>query len=296
MIRGILCHKFYHEPLINKVLINGVYIANKSFDRYTLAGMGNTNTKTYSQIEKSRMAKLLLLIKRITQAKKIKITGNHKKIFNGYELLLPSTEYGYKALNEKSVITVMKNGINEMLTRRKRIGTLYRLPKLEKTGNGYYIEEKIRTEKYNPDDAVRFILLSQLESVIGMNHNGRIIQHNDLWRENILFDGTRFFIIDYEEVEENYFLYDFFTFIHSESVFYGDDSLLDNYFACKYDVLIKQLSKKYNIKYDAKDKMKYYDYFLDIRLEKKKKRLTRKKAIKYEESMNNSYREKYGRN
>ena len=74
----------------------------------------------------------------------------------------------------------------------------------------------------------------------------KVFTHGDLWSSNVIYNGSLFFVTDYEAARERFFLYDFFCFIFSEWFLKDDSSLLDYYMAGFFDSILGKLPWRYD--------------------------------------------------
>ncbi len=282
-----------------RFLKNNVYYFNDTYSQLSVAKTENvTDIKAFEKGKTGIKRKVKKIIYDIIVGKKVIVDDEKSKLFDGNMLLIPTNNYGVKVFNQKEVLTVFEN-INDLeknLSNRNKMGLIFNTPNVIKVDkeNMYIIEER----KYNKDnlDKEKVILdimnsyikyLSHDKTKLSIkkmkeNRNEKlyknfyerikvskdtyesILQHGDLWIGNIIKEEDRNYIIDYEEVEDNYFLYDFFKFIYSEAYIFNDYSMLNNYFRGKYDEVLDRYFKSLNIVYDNMNKKEYFMIFLNL--------------------------------
>lgn len=84
-----------------------------------------------------------------------------------------------------------------------------------------------------------------------------------MWSSNVIFDGNKYFITDFENAGYNYFLYDFFTYIFTEELVLGNDKLMLMYFDGEFDSILSELFRSLSMEYfKAKKKTYFLGYFI----------------------------------
>ena len=98
------------------------------------------------------------------------------------------------------------------------------------------------------------------------NKTGSIISltHGDLWSSNVIFNGEKYFVIDFERVGQRYFLFDFFTFIFTEWLLNENSLLVDKFFSGQFDNLLKKMFTSIRMDYYAAQKEEYFISFLVV--------------------------------
>lgn len=130
--------------------------------------------------------------------------------------------------------------------------------------------EKI-IQKINSYDLSRSIEKAALIEVVGLLTNGIagvekdelpcINSHCDLSFFNILYDGEKFYLIDWEYYHTNLFCFDSLYWMSYEAMVNNDYSFFDEYFAGKYDDWLEQIFNASGIPY-YKEKRRSYIYLL----------------------------------
>lgn len=97
----------------------------------------------------------------------------------------------------------------------------------------------------------------------------RIITHGDLWSSNMLFDGKRYYIIDFERVGERFFLFDFFLFIVSEWQFFKDDKLISSYLNGEFDEKLSIAFSLLSLRFRKENRRQYLlTFFVEMYAER----------------------------
>lgn len=86
--------------------------------------------------------------------------------------------------------------------------------------------------------------------------------HGDLWSGNILLSEDKYYIIDFEYADDNWFAYDFFTLIIMEYQIKNDETLLRNFINGDYDSEIIRLFECVDEVYYPKFRKWYVLFFL----------------------------------
>lgn len=263
------------------LLKNGVYRFNSTFDKVYMNH--SKNIITFSEKGQPWKKRFLNLIRKLIYFRGFIIKSEEKK-FDGLELVIPSSKYGYKIFSDNSVMTLY---FDEVLNKKncenkKKIEKMFNTPDTIEVSKNYIVEKKIAFNDFDKNTAVSYLLSSSsadahtdsityncldkekaefiknLFSSLDYLSNVTIAtQHCDMWSGNLLYDGKKFYVIDYENVSQKYFLYDFFTFIYSEYYINRDISLLDNYFNGNYNDDLLGYSNRFNVDFDF-DKLKSY--------------------------------------
>ena len=225
------------------------------------------------------------------------IINSDRKIFDGNVLLIPSHRYGVKIFNDDEVLTYYNNKefLKNDLKKREKIGEIVNTPKIKKITENYLIEEKIKNIEFEKEEALISIMKKYIDffsnrdvKILEKNIKNKkhkilfynfykkiavnkkdykcILQHGDLWYGNIIYDGN-IYVVDYEEVEEKYFLYDFFKYIYSEAFISSNYKLLNNFFSGKYDEILNIYFSALNMNYNLNQKKEYFFTFLNVFIE-----------------------------
>ena len=86
----------------------------------------------------------------------------------------------------------------------------------------------------------------------------RRICHGDMYRNNLMFDGEKFYYIDFELLAPRVFFLDVMFYMTNEFLQYNNDTLLKNFFAGEYDVYLKDLFAANHSEFDPSLKQVYY--------------------------------------
>lgn len=281
-------------------LVNGFYKNTATFDRIikksthtqidssTFSSLESTSINTRRFVDLYNSLFLLRVNSPIEQ-----------KNFLGTELIITSskTEFKFFDYNKKQVLTTYKSlqKLRMIEKNKNEFIKSFNIPITLHVNEekSYLVEELITHVKYDVDKALSFICdcIISLYSKQGFkvrfdgdtykrhcayfakrfgdsrllnNEAGSLkcLTHGDLWSSNVLFDGSNYFITDFERVEERFFLFDFFLFIFVEWQLKGNILLLDNYFSGRYDSTLCRIFSILNQKYDSYKKDEYLLAFL----------------------------------
>ena len=240
---------------ISPYLTNGIYSYNEDFTQLSKINIEYSHFKNVV-VKKNFKYYLRLLLRKIIH---MRIHSN-LKFFDGDTVLIPSSKYGLKFFSSRKVLTKFKfnSDFNLYIDNKYKIKKIYKTPNAIVVGDNYIIEEKIESKNYEKSQTLIQLMKTFSrhinESSINIeNFNNRkrrfidkykwfynkinidddykcCIQHGDLWESNVIFDGKNIFVIDYENVEMRFFLYDFFTYIHNEALIFNNYELLYLYF------------------------------------------------------------------
>lgn len=271
-------------------LENGRYVFNND---YTQIIKVNNSEKIQTYANKltffSKVKRTLInLPKYIFLNKKITINNKEKK-FEGNLVLIPSKEYGVKIFSNNQILTLSndKKYIETINNNKEIMSNIFDVPKTIALDEKLIMEERIINLKYDKEEALIYILNAYINyfknnEVIGamINKKGNklieksftryknviinleIMQHGDIWSENIIYNGNKYYIIDYENVNKEYILYDFFLFIYSEVYMNKNNELLNNYFNGLYNEYLNQYFILLRMKFDKEKLKEYYISFL----------------------------------
>lgn len=277
--------------LIRKYLKNGIYKYNDDFTQISL------NKNEINHFKDNHINKNIKYILKLVYRFFFRIPiFSFKKFFWGDTLLIPSNKYGYKFFDKEQVCTFYYdvNLLEQYLVKRENMTKIFNAPDIIQKNNNYIIEKKINTINFNKSDILKAILnryiiffsnnnikldsfkikekkyideneLKEFYDQIKLRKDfDTIMQHGDLWTANILVNKeTSFYVIDFENVSYKYILYDFFTYIYNEALVYNDYLLASEYFEGEYDLLLGEYFKKLGLKFDKKNKVEYFNFFIN---------------------------------
>ena len=287
--------KLLHKKVISKYLNNGMYFYN--FD-FTQLSSNNVEYDHFKNLEYKKNYRYYLR-KILKKVLKINIKGK-SKIFDGDTVLIPSSKYGLKFFSKNEVLTLFnnKNNLDLYLKNKNIISSFYKTPQTIRVNDNYVIEEKIPSINYDKKNILKLVIRMYIENnckknikikyfkskiqkrnvlfnefytkIEYLDEYPTAIQHCDLWFSNVLLSKDhKIYIIDYENANTNYFLYDFFTYIYNEALLFNNYELLKEYFIGNFDDVLKEYFNIFNLKYEASKKNKYFKIFLNVLIEKK---------------------------
>lgn len=272
LANGVFCNSLYCD-----------YIYEEShkchFDNVTFASSSYQNP----------LAKIIIAF--VTKIVKYKNKKNNGEGFGGTEIIISSSLNEYKIFNieKKAVLTLYsdRDKMNRILANKKKFELFFNVVKtleIDKT-NSYCIEEYICHNFFDKEKAFFYIAAQYAEyvKVVSCYKNEKIeayilffaqrfgesdllfqikdfpmiFSHGDLWKSNVIYDGSRFFITDFEVAEPRFILYDLFCFIFTEYVSYDDSTMIRNYFKGKYDGCFSELLLSANIVFDKEKRGLY---------------------------------------
>ena len=89
-----------------------------------------------------------------------------------------------------------------------------------------------------------------------------VYSHGDLWSSNIIFNGERVYVTDFEHAGVRFFLYDFFMFVFTEWQLKDDDRLVANYFQGVYDSFLTCMFRTVGLVFDSSRRNNYFMVFI----------------------------------
>ena len=210
------------------------------------------------------------------------------------------------SFDRKQILSFYPNPFDMLIDVQKRslfpeehfnLPTLFRID----IGNSFYIEQYIFKKNYTPYDAFKYVCqtalsfqtsgrcksfnvcnlklsFNDLEQIIGestcrdvvgfieSNSYKRCLNHGDLYRNNIIFDGKRFYYIDYELAGNYVFFFDVLYFAMMEFYLFDNSAIVDMYFQGKLDDFFYKIFNAHGVKYIPSSKKAYffimcYEYF-----------------------------------
>ena len=96
------------------------------------------------------------------------------------------------------------------------------------------------------------------EENIKMGHYKVTLCHGDFYPLNFIYDGSKYYVIDYECVCVRHTMFDFFTFIFKSYYIFKDERLINKYFNGEYDPFLESLFKKNGSVYHKNAKTLYF--------------------------------------
>ncbi len=283
-----------------RYLKNGTYIFNKNYTQLFNNSAYNSIGSFINSFETCFSEKLTIstFLKKIMYSiffgNKIKIK-NKTTEFEGELVLIPSNNYGIKIFSKNKVLTQYndENYLNHNLNSREKISFIFNTPKVCSFTTHTIIEEKINSKEFDKEEVLYYILNSYIDYFKNNNiklkkyyeiHKNNIkdfyknnnflkfnekiffeeavLQHGDLWSGNIIFDGNKYYVIDFEKVDEKYFLNDFFLYLYIDLDITKDSYFLNNYFNGKYDDILNKYCNSLEINYKKEKKKEYFESFL----------------------------------
>ena len=285
-----------HE--LSSFLMNGKYKTSAHGDCiYNSYYTQKMASQTFSSLKKINIfAKPFIKI--IYQLSTTKI-NTKEKIFGGTEIIISSSLSEYKIFDylRKEVLTKYKSSskLQRVIKGKNIFAQSYNVPKTITVNNNeaYIIEELIPHVEFDSEMAFKNICISicahtklyisslctnkasyQDACVHFSNRFGEsdilyeglgsteLLSHGDLWSSNVIYDGSKQYITDFERIGSRYFLFDFFFFIFSEWHLNQKAKLIINYNEGLYDVFLHEIFQIVGHKFDTKKKDCYLAAFL----------------------------------
>ena len=100
-------------------------------------------------------------------------------------------------------------------------------------------------------------LSENIKKFIDKGYYKKCISHGDLYYNNLIFDGEKFYYIDFECVNDHFFVFDILFYIFFESFRWENDLLITNYFNGVYDQQLEDIFKLNAVEYDKELKKTY---------------------------------------
>lgn len=274
---------------VKPYLIRGIYLYNSNGTKIQSQSAPSkkelvifSDTETYGNP--------LIFIRELLVSKKVLVNQNNGS-FAGKNVIISSSGCEYKIFSDTAVLTIYTNRriMDNIIYGREFFQEFFPVPKILQLSKekGIIIEEKIEHIDFNLEDAITHIFNQyatyaknsvkyKMHKINFSPDNFRkkfhvepgknivdsvcaITVHGDLWKSNIIFQGSKYYLIDFENVSTRYFLYDFFMLIYTEYFQYANDIYMINYFSGKYDSLLIRLFASVDCEYH---KEKKFDYFL----------------------------------
>lgn len=109
----------------------------------------------------------------------------------------------------------------------------------------------------------------------------------DLMYKNILYKDNEFYYIDFDFSNNNFILYDIFTFIFYSYHNYNEKYFYQKYISGSYDNYINKMFEITNAQFNESEREKYFEYFIEKRITDEKINTNNDREIeimkKYEE-------------
>lgn len=244
----------------NKYLVNGEYVFDANAKELKLDGKKGIETfsKKYTNGGKNENY----------------IISGKEKIFKGNILLITSNDCGVKIFNDTKVLSYFYNKSEKerILVNKEKISKIFRVNDIIFEDDNYIIERRLACLSYDKLDGLYFIFKSYINYFNDINEkitkDFKCLQHCDLWSGNLIFD-EKFYLIDFENVEIEYFLYDIFMYIYSEFYINNDKTLLVQYFKGYFDEYLRKYFDSLNIKYNKNRRVHYFNEFASTFLKNK---------------------------
>lgn len=285
---------------LSNYVTNGVYENAITFDYIKKRGVDSQLTvSTFSSYHSiPKIAKHLILL--INKFVAYRIKGLSKdKVYNGSEIIISSSLSEYKIFDfhHKSVLTLYSS-IDKMMQveRNKQIFSIaYKTPSTYSVcrDRSFVVEEMIPHEAVNVENAFAYLCENMNVFIKKQRERNNIYEidfksswfhfknkfgdscmleegtitimcftHGDLWSSNIIYDGSNYYVTDFEHADKRYFLYDFFFFIFTEWHLNKNPLLVDNYFGGNYDRYLYAIFDQVGYSYNPNKRQKYFLIFL----------------------------------
>jgi thiamine kinase-like enzyme len=235
--------------------------SHKHFDKVTFTNLSSKKTNATRKL----LLKLLIYSN--------KREGN----FGGTEIIISSSNTEYKVFNEreKKLLTyfIIPQKMRLIIKNKNYFSSFFNVPRtifIDKTRQ-IIEEEYIEHQDIDNSKALNSILWQYVEFFRNVtcskvvnnsldfhsfsNRFGNsklysaiseyplVVTHGDLWSSNVIYDGDKYYITDFERVGTRFFLFDFFCFICNEYIIKGDDSLIYSYFNGTFDTQLSEILK-----------------------------------------------------
>lgn len=284
-------HKAFLKEGKYKMSVKGDYIYEKSSG-------SNLKEKTYSSLTHFNK-NFVFFLNKIADLFTYTVRYKGEKFFYGTEIILSSslTEVKIFETENREVLTRYrdKEKLRKILLDKEYFGQYFNVPKTIKTDikNSFIIEEFIKHTKFESKEALDYFCgalikyFNEIRETVLYDNSGdekrvsifannigqsgflsrivgmpKVIVHGDFWRLNVIYDGTQYYIIDFEKKGVRFFLYDFFCFIFSECTLLEDDRLLESYFNGDYDDRLSKMFEVIGEKFDESLRGEYLIAFL----------------------------------
>lgn len=284
-------HKVYLKDGLYKNSLRGDYIYEKSSRSY-LRG------KTYSSLIHFNSfvdSILYLFVNFFTY----RVSNKKESKFHGTEMILSSSLTEVKIFDFKSQEVLTKYRDVDKLKRlqidKGYFGKYFNVPETISLSiiDRYIIEKFIPHVKFEPEAALQYfcekftayiidirdtviidkegdqkrnsIFANQIgnsEMLVKIVGLPKLMVHGDFWSYNVIYDGNKYYLIDYEKKGVKYFLYDFFCFIFSEITLLKDSHLLKSYINGDYDVVLSKMFDSVGIRFEDSMRGEYFVAFL----------------------------------
>lgn len=127
------------------------------------------------------------------------------------------------------------------------------------------VELRNKFEKHVSSDQLKKTVDQILEKRKKTDSFQLVMCHGDFNFTNMLFDGRELHIIDWESFGEYVFFYDLINLFFAEA-YYGDFSLLTDYFNGKYDQAFQGIFNEMGTEYMKEDRILYFAVFMMTRI------------------------------
>lgn len=282
-------------------LVAGYYRNSLAYDNvYKTQSHKRINSSTFSSHNEKLGVIAKIALKLLNFLFVYRVSHNlNRPVFEGTELIISSslTEYKFFDLHKAKVLTVFKSKekLIDIIAAKERFTPYYNIPKTIFISEDQLclVEEFIKHKDYDVDTVFNVLcesicnLLNNSATELTINvakyekacnyfesrfHEFKLdyetiggimaYTHGDLWSSNIIFDGSKVYLTDFEHCGERFFLYDFFMFIFTEWHLKNDDCLIVNYFNGRYDNILSRMFNAVNEKYDENRRSNYFMVFI----------------------------------
>lgn len=279
-------------------LVNGIYKNSYRGDYiYNVSNNSDLGNITFSSLTFYK-GHLKFVLKWLINLFEYKI-NNEKKTFCGTEVIISSTETEIKIFDttKDEVLTLYKelHKLNNIAQEKEFFSLYYNVPStiMIDHNNKYICERFVRHKEFVVKEAFDKLCKSMVDYVQANGNDAycnieddkiksrffeecfgksllldltlgfpKIKMHGDFWRSNIIFDGSCYYVTDFEKAGSRYFLYDFFCFIFSDCRFFKNEELMDSYFNGEYDSVLISMFESVKQKYDSSKRDVYFLTFI----------------------------------
>lgn len=276
---------------LKKFILNGKYKFNNNC-YYLLLDDNETKERAINLLDEKlgeRRKGLIEFIKRILSFGSVKVKGN-KKVHQASIILLTHQNKSIKMFDLKNNLVITKYLIKEEYFKEienyKHFSKYFKTPKVLK----YEDDEMVITEEFinykqtselnksvkhelmeNIFITYKNYLIENKESIIVNNNYATLKSLGDLMYKNIFYYNNEFYFIDFELSNNNFILYDIFTFIFY--AFYNNNETFyyENYINGLYDTHISELFNIAGIEFNNNMKEEYFNIFIKERIMEEKR-------------------------
>ena len=287
----VKAHRSFLKGGTYKNSLTGDYIYEKSSPSYLKA-------QTFSSLSQCNNF-IDMLLNLLVDLFMYRVRENGEKKFQGTEMILSSskTETKIFSIDNNEVLTKYKDveKLKRVELDKKYFGQFFNVPET-KTVNieeCYVVEKFIAHKKFEPVNAFSYfseVLINYLYAIrdtISYDEAGdekkikkfsnyvgdskmlhrvvglpKLMVHGDFWNFNVIYDGRKYYLIDYEKKGVRFFLYDYLCFIFSEYTLLNNNRLLKTYLSGGFDETLSEMFGAIGCRFNEKMREVYFLAFL----------------------------------